>query len=134
MSKRRKLKKQIKRIARSKSYYGLIGSEELTINSKNIKKYINQYKQRGFDDSEIWNLDISLSDFLVPRLKRLRSIIQGYPPDCKSFEEWISILDEIIWMFETYSSKAYQDGFLKNQERMDKAKELFGKYWTYFWD
>lgn len=134
MSKRRKLKKQIKRIARDKNYYGLIGSEELNINSKNIKKYIKQYKQKGFDDSEIWNLDISLSDFLIPRLKRLRNIIQGYPPDFKSFEEWIFVLDEIIWMFETYSSKAYQDGFLKNQERMDKAKELFGKYWTYFWD
>lgn len=141
MSKQQKIKKQIKRIARSKNYYGLIGGEDLNANSKNIEKYVKQYKQRGFDDSEIWNLDMSLSLFLLPRLKRLREVIQGYPPICKSFEEWISILDEIIWMFETYSSDEYQNYEPKNKQyfeevnqRIEKASELLGKYWTYFWD
>ena len=141
MSKQQKIKKQIKRIARSKNYYGLIGGEDLNANSKNIEKYVKQYKQRGFDDSEIWNLDMSLSLFLLPRLKRLREVIQGYPPICKSFEEWISILDEIIWMFATYSSDTYQNYEPKNKQyfeevnqRIEKASELLGKYWTYFWD
>lgn len=141
MQKQKKLKKQIKRIARNKNYHGLIGIE-LDLDSKNIKKYVNQYKESGFDDSELWNLDLTLGRFLLPRLKRFKEIIQtsnlkGYPPICESFEEWLSILDEIIWMFETHIADDYQedkDLAKMLEERMNKAKELFGKYWTYFWD
>jgi len=31
-------------------------------------KWSKQREKRGFDDTELWNLDVTISKFLVPRL------------------------------------------------------------------
>ena len=44
------------------------------IDQSNYKKYGKTYKhqfnKRGFDDSVTWSLDITLAQFILPRLKR----------------------------------------------------------------
>ena len=36
---------------------------------KREKEYSKQRIERGFDDSELWNLDMTISKFIVPRLE-----------------------------------------------------------------
>ena len=147
MSKQQKIKKQIKRIARSKNYYGLIGGEDLNANSKNIEKYVKQYKQRGFDDSEIWNLDIEICRFLAPRLAFLRDNHTGFPGQLCKFddnfnvineeearEKWNKILDTMVDGFYLYMSKDEFDLTIDEKKTINKALKYFKKYFTALWD
>jgi hypothetical protein len=36
---------------------------------KNFKKYKRQRETRGFDDTELWGLDVAIAKFIAPRLK-----------------------------------------------------------------
>ncbi len=74
---------------------------------KKLGKYVNP--------SECWNLDITICEWIIPRLKEYKNKTIGYPPiDRKlyaekkelkeiTFEEWQIILDEIILGFEQIS-------------------------------
>lgn len=41
-------------------------------------KFRAQRIERGFDDSETWSLRDTISNFIIPRLKRHREIIDGF--------------------------------------------------------
>lgn len=43
-------------------------------NDSRYKKYKKQRLERGFDDSETWNLDNTFVDFIIPRLERYLEI------------------------------------------------------------
>ncbi len=74
---------------------------------KKLGKYVNP--------SECWNLDITICEWIIPRLKEYKNKTIGYPPIDKklyaekkelkeiTFEEWQIILDEIILGFEQIS-------------------------------
>lgn len=105
---------------------------------RKLKRYLRfkwQRKTRGWDDSELWNLDITLAQFLAPRLRRLTEITYSYPPNM-TFEAWKGILLEMAEGFEIYQHK-FDFGHelsLKDYEKVQRSLELLAKYFTHLWD
>lgn len=92
-----------------------------------------QRRTRGWTDEDTWALDSSLAKLILPRLQRFQEITFGFPPDV-SFEEWLDILNEMIWGFEwviKYGKDSDHD--VANYERAQKAIELFAKWYFYLW-
>jgi hypothetical protein len=113
-------------------------------------KYKCQKIFRGWDDSETWDMRITFSEFILPRLKRFKEVNNGYPGfgDADTFEKWDNILDKMIWSFEqilvdeeypgddedlendTYPNmRKLEEHNLKIQEGLD----LFAKYFQHLW-
>lgn len=96
------------------------------------------YKQRevqGFSDDETFSLDTTISEFILPRLKRFRETEFSYPPDLENNEEWRNILDDMIFAFECNSNKFDLDYqyFKQNNSRIDRGLQLFAKYYFDLW-
>lgn len=99
-----------------------------------------QKRFRGLSDAEVGFLDISLAKWLLPRLKvhRLyyapmknvwaRRSIQDMPN-----EEWLAILDEIIWSLEFYLYEWSTSCDDWNWVRCLNGFQLLGTYLPYIW-
>lgn len=117
----------------------------------NIKMFF-QKLFRGWSDREIWNLDDTIVKFVVPRLKVLREETIGYPfsDECKTFEDWEKMLDEMIfgleflnqrdeWYEKNVMFKSGKDKekaleeFKSMLDRAEKGRILFGKYLPNLW-
>lgn len=97
-------------------------------------KYLIQKIIRGWDDSDTWNLDVTVSKFMLPRLKRYRELgINTIPSDKLTIEDWNRILDEIEWFLEVHAnfSCPWDEEGMK---RYKKAGKYFGKYFGALWD
>jgi len=104
--------------------------------SKRWWKFRWQKLVRGWDDSDTWNLDHTIAKFVLPRLKRLKEVQNGYVPRLGE-EGWDEVLDKIIfsmelvvkeWDFET-TTEEEREHWKKAQEGF----ELFGKYFRDLW-
>ena len=108
-----------------------------TDDPKLLEKYKNQRLERGFDDTETWNLDVTLAKFIVPRLKRFKELNNGYPAHFKAKEEWDVILNEMIEGFELYEDKwkCNSDQNITNLEeyKRKRAVKLLGEYFYDLW-
>lgn len=76
-----------------------------TDSDKDIKKlaeFKQQRVERGFDDTECWNLDSTVARFILPRLIVFKENTIGYPgtDEVPTFEAWTEILDKMIFAFE----------------------------------
>jgi hypothetical protein len=103
---------------------------------KTIKTYLKfkyQKLTRGFDDSEIWNLDVTTANFLLPRLKRFKEINFGYPGEFNSMEEWNVILDDIIFAMEHTVKDTRGELSKREVKRVTRGNMLFGKYFKHLW-
>lgn len=109
-------------------YYG--HADSIDKNDKRQKKWKKQRKQRGFDSTELWNLDVTITKFVLPRLKAFKEEIIGYPANL-SEKKWDKILDKIIAAFEILSN---EDPFLYDDEKVDNGLKLFAKYYNRLWD
>lgn len=112
-------------------------------------KYFIQRWTRGWDDSELWSLDMTIAKFTIPRLQRFKEITISYPSECGSLEGWYKIIDEIIYALQAC---AYQWGPEKGKitiedvvydfgesiewdwDRVKRGLEYFGKYFRDLWD
>ena len=90
-----------------------------------IAKYKRQRIERGFDDTELWSLDRTIAKYVLPRLIEFKKVANGYPPNFDSFEEWIAVIDKMIYSFD----------HIANQEKYDEEleKEL-GIDWVGYFD
>ena len=79
--------------------------------------YKKQRIERGFDDTELWNLFYTLSKYMLPRLIEFRKVMNGFPPKnniCggeklpenediygfECFEDWQEAVDKMIYSFD----------------------------------
>lgn len=85
-------------------------------------------------DYQVYNLDNNIAKFVLPRLKLLRKDINGYPESTGSFENWLTILDKVIWSFERELDWTDYQKTKKDFKKYEEGIELFGKYWRQFWD
>ncbi len=81
------------------------------MNKRQRKKYAKK-KGTYVSNKETWNLDYTIAEWILPRLKLYKKLTNGFPPiDRKvysktkefkniTFEDWQNILDEIILGFE----------------------------------
>lgn len=51
-------------------------ADELPEDDSRHVVYSQQRKSRGFDDTELWSLDISMAEFILPRLKAYRDLMK----------------------------------------------------------
>ena len=108
-------------------------ANSLPENDSRRKKLKKQRIERGFDSTELWNLDKTITDFVLPRLRAFAKNIHGYPA---CFEdggnEWEEILTKMLKSFELLS----RDFFASDEEQklIDEGLELFAKYYGSLWN
>lgn len=107
-----------------------------TTDQEQLDEWKQQRMTRGFDDTELWNLDATIIRFILPRLKAFAAEpTAGYPcrleqdyPDCKDYNElwWNEIIPTMIKGLEEYL-----DDFSFDDET--EGMKLFFKYFTALW-
>jgi hypothetical protein len=95
-----------------------------------------QRRTRGWSDDELWNLDVTFANFILPRLKQFR---KEYGDDChpdgfKSVTEWNGVLDEMIEGFELMANDGYCITDKNVDAKIDRACTLFGQYVRALWN
>ena len=112
-------------------------------------KYGFQRMFRGYDDTEVFNTDLTFIDRYLKILKDFSKNHHGYPPSITN-EQWDDILDEMIKHLslmtednvETELKKGMPDSFEPDyktvSEIMDRHKDeffkLFSKWFYNLWD
>lgn len=82
--------------------------------------YKQQRIERGFDDTELWNFERSIAKYVLPRMLVFKTKTMGYPPDFKTFDEWLETIDKMIYAFD----------HIVNEERYtDELEETLGVTW-----
>lgn len=92
-------------------------------------------KKKKIKTKELWNLDITIAEFIYPRLKKFKKITVGFPVGCTE-EEWDKYLDEMIKAFKILKtdglhSESYD--YEKSEEEVKRGLELFVKYYNNLW-
>lgn len=103
--------------------------------SKELRKAMlaKQRKERGFDDSELYNLDVTFAKFMLPRIKAFREMVYGHPSQI-SLEEWHLILDQIIDGLEFIANLNHFLLPKDKKDKLNKSLDLLGKYFTDLWE
>lgn len=102
-----------------------------------IKRSIRFFFQRifrGWTDEDTWSLDMTISSFIVPRLKRFKEKTNGYPGNFTE-KTWNEALDKMIFAFER-CSKRFEKEQEWDQELLDKVNEglkLFSENFHELW-
>jgi hypothetical protein len=93
-------------------------------------RFAKQREERGWDDSETWSLFVTLSEWIVPRLKRFKELNNGHPSSI-SCSQWDNIIDRIIEGFELIIEDDVLDSekSKKRNEAMDLFREWFFDLW-----
>ncbi len=104
--------------------------------------YKEQRLTRGFDNSELWNLDTTIVKFILPRLKVFRSFECGHPGHIDTMEEWNEILDKMIKGFEYYLDEnlgedknlTFKENNANREKIISEGLDLFRKYFSNLWN
>lgn len=111
-------------------------TNELDKDDKRQETFKQQRLERGFDDTETWNLDYTIASFILPRLKRFKEVSNGYP-GTMTFEEWQDILDKIINAFELKANEDETSYTIEEDEanckKIQEGLNLFAKYYSHLW-
>lgn len=83
-------------------------------------------------DEEVWNLDHTIAQFVLPRLKRLKKIQQGHPADLTP-EAWEYRLDIMIEAFEEVL-KEWDTDYEPNEWKIAKGLTFFANFFRALWD
>lgn len=86
-------------------------------------KWRRQKRRRGWSDLELWNLDDTVSKWLVPRLKAFRANTIGYPPDIE-FTDWQIEIGEMIFGFEFDGPEWYEKNVFPIKDPDEREKKL----------
>lgn len=86
-----------------------------------------QRMERGFDDTELWNLDSTILSFTLPRLKEFREQTISYPTEFNTLEEWQKVLDKMI---DGIEKKVLEDSVINCD---NEGFDLFIKYFHCLW-
>jgi hypothetical protein len=97
--------------------------------------------QNHFSYEEIWSLDATISQFIIPRLQFFKDNISSFP-SCLTFEKWKKILRYMIVFFKTRRSDVDSFFFYRKCNKFSemkynvyrKGKYYFYKYFENLWD
>lgn len=123
-------KKKIKLPIPKKCYYGHL--DTLDIDDKRTKYYLDQIKQRGWDDTELWSLYTTIAKFTLPRLRRFKEITVGCPTSIPDIEQWKFILECMIKAFE-FLSEEKDANTDKDYLDIEIGLNYFRQYFTALW-
>lgn len=103
-------------------------------------RYICQYFTRGFSDQQLWSFDVTLAEYILPRLIRYKEITNGMP-FCKELnrhyteEEWNTVLEKMIFAMQ-YVKELDQLTGSNSSEKHKQYEEgitLFAKHFINLW-
>lgn len=90
-----------------------------------------QIEKYGFTDYELWNLDTTILEFVIPRLVRFKEITRSYPSEFEKIEDWYAVIDEIVDGLKCgLAIPMPADG----QKKFRRAGLLLFKYFKDLWD
>ncbi len=96
-------------------------------------------------DYDNWDMFSTLALVILPALKSFRQSVNSYPYDL-THEQWLSILDNMIWAFEQiqpgydwqqlyYKTGGFDEvGCNEHANKIDEGLALFGQYYRDLWD
>jgi hypothetical protein len=123
------MKKLITEIIHLMFHSGTSGRYNLRL-YKRAFRYYGQRLTRGWDDSDLWNLDATISKFVLPRLRRFKENQFGYPSNMTE-EEWRGVLDQMILAFE---NNLLDFPTREQDQQVEEGLALFAKYYVHLWD
>ena len=99
-----------------------------------MKKKQRQYHH--FTNEELWSLDVTISKFILPRLKRFKKSTNGYPSDL-TWKKWCAILDKMIFSFDVIAGpKMWDVDCMMDKKLWKKVEEglkLFAERFNSLW-
>lgn len=111
--------------------------------SKKRAKKANHYLQKkGFRNEELWNLDVSIACFILPRLVEFRKTTEGYPSshdeagnitNDMTMKKWKKILKKMIYALYIYITKMDYERTEEDVTFMEEGFDLLRKYFYYLW-
>lgn len=130
---------EVSREGEGKDPYGIpnVNFTLISRDDERWKEYQQQRLERGFDDSELWSLDHTITSFILPRLKRFKEITCDYPSDM-SEKEWDDKLEKMITAFEYLENedlgvddtKSVIDRCAVREKVINEGVELFIKHYN----
>lgn len=115
-------------LASYKNYQGYLGDGEIK-DINRLAKLIEQIENHGWDDTETWSLDSTMKRYLSPRLKRFKELTIGFPSCLESFDDWLEILDDIIYWCDYDRLNGESEG----DERYKIGQNYFFKHFNSLW-
>lgn len=85
----------------------------------------------GFSNYEFFNLDHTFDLLIYPRLCYFRDHCNFGSPLGMTFEQWNKILNTMIEGFKLSLTIDYPK--IKQQKKIQKAREYFAKYYNHLW-
>lgn len=83
---------------------------------------------------ELFNLDITLTAFILPRLKGFRDTVIGYPSYLGSIENWQAELDKMIRafqiMYDCENSITLSDS---DEKAIEIGLKSFAEHYNHLW-
>lgn len=95
------------------------------------KLWEKQRKERGFDDTETWNLFHSIAEYVLPRLIVFKAQTITRPIDVPE-TDWSKKLGKMITAFELLAKDDYLGDEVKFK-KIRKGLKLFHKYYFNLW-
>ena len=97
------------------------------------RKYKEQRLTRGWDDTELWSLDVTIAQFITPRLKRLAEVDKHEGTSRHTKEEWDEVMSKMIAAFEMLS-KGDADLEDDYEKVVPPGLKLFAENFGLLWD
>ena len=108
-------------------------------------------EEDGIKDEELWSLDMTFTDFILPRIQAFRKMKRhGYPvfemidyrvseaawkdEEDRNIAEWENILFDIETAFKTLKDTMHYDRTAKQNEAIKHGLALFAKHYEHLWD
>jgi hypothetical protein len=91
--------------------------------------YQEQYDKLGFDETCLYNFDITIAKFLYPRLEQFQIVCKKciVPTDLTN-EEWKDILEEMTLGFKEFAENPDCE-----RDLVKRSFELLAQYYSYLW-
>lgn len=89
-----------------------------------MKKRLKKKKMGAnwIESTELWNLDLTIARFVLPRLIAFKKNNIGHPGEFKSKKDWDNVLDKMIAAFDLIING---DNILGKDEYQDIEKVIF---------
>jgi hypothetical protein len=109
---------------------------------KGYKKHVEELNRTGISSDETWNLDVTMAEFILPRLKLFKKLTNTFPSkfqelysgsEDEAVEEWNKILDDMIYSFEMISRRWEIDINKEEQDKIDDGLEKFASWYHHLW-
>lgn len=82
---------------------------------------------------DTWDLDLTIAEFILPRLELFKKVSDCYPSELNSIEEWYDILDKMIESFRIMTTISSYKFDKKHKESVEQGLDLFRKYYHDLW-